>query len=144
MEDHSKHLAGLSILVVEDEAMVAMMLEDTLQDFGCNVILAGSIDDALSFVRKHALDGVLLDMNIHGRKTVAIAEELTIRSVPFVLVTGYSAGEGDPPVIKAAPRLQKPFDGASLGQLMAQTFVGSRHGSGRVCEPPLDVAGRAD
>ena len=138
--DHSKHLAGLSILIVEDEVMVAMMLEDTLQDFGCSVVLAGSIDDALTFVRKHELDGVLLDMNIHGRKTIAIAEELATRSVPFVLVTGYGAGDGDPPVIKAAPRLQKPFSGTSLGQLMAETFAGGRHGPDLVAEPPLDVA----
>ena len=123
MENRVKHLAGLFILIVEDETMVAMMLEDMLQDFGCSVALAGSIDEALTFVRANALDGVLLDMNIHGRKTTAVAEELASRSVPFLLVTGYGAGDSDPPLIKGAPRLQKPFDENILGRRMAEVFV---------------------
>jgi CheY-like chemotaxis protein len=123
MENRPEALAGLHILVVEDEVMVAMMLEDMLQDFGCIVDLASNIDDALASIRRHAPDGVLLDMNIHGRKTIAVAEELVSRSVPFLLVTGYGASAGDPPVIKTASRLQKPFVQGDLGQRMAEVFV---------------------
>lgn len=129
MENRAKDLAGLHILVVEDEVMVAMMLEDMLQDFGCSVELASSIEDALASIRRHALDGVLLDMNVHGRKTIPVAEELVSRSVPFLLVTGYGAGDGDPPVIKAAPRLPKPFNEDDLGRRMTEVFVaGARPG----------------
>ena len=120
-------LAGLLILIVEDEVMVAMMLEDMLRDFGCSVALAASIGEALEFVRENTPDGVLLDMNIHGRKTVAVAEELANHSVPFLLVTGYGVRESDPPVIKAAPRLQKPFDENALGRRMAEVFGARRH-----------------
>ena len=76
MENHAKTLHGLHILVVEDDAIVAMMLEDMLLDFGCRVDLAPSIKSALAAIRDHPLDGVLLDMNIHGQQTTAVAEEL--------------------------------------------------------------------
>lgn len=126
MEDRSKPLTGLRILVVEDEIMVAMMLEEMLQDFGCGVVaLAPSIEMALLAIRHEVFDGVLLDMNIHGRKTVVIADELISRAVPFLLVTGYGGGESDPPVMKSAPRLQKPFDGATLARSMEKLFVAS-------------------
>lgn len=123
MTVRAKTLAGLFILIVEDEVMLAMMLEDMLQDLGCSVALAGSIEEALSSLREATPDGVLLDMNLHGQMTIAIAEELARRSVPFLLVTGYSSADGDPPVIKAAPRLQKPFNEDVLGRRMAEVFV---------------------
>ena len=123
----AKVLAGLHILVVEDEVMVAMMLEDMLQDLGCNVELASRIEEAWASLRKRTPDGVLLDMNVHGQKTVAIAEDLARISVPFLLVTGYGAGHGDPPVIKSAPRLQKPFDEEDLERRMVEVFSTRDH-----------------
>ena len=51
-----------------------------------------------------------------------IAEELAGRSVPFLLVTGYGGGDGDPPVIKSPPRLQKPFTEQDLSRRMADIF----------------------
>lgn len=123
MGQHLESLAGLRILVVEDEVMIAMMLEDMLQDFGCQVEVASSIEAALKVIRDHRLDGVLLDMNIHGRTPVALADELVSRAVPFLLVTGYSGGSGDAPVIKAAPRLQKPFKESEMAQRMTETFA---------------------
>lgn len=116
-------LTDLKVLVVEDEAMIAMMLEDVLQDLGCRIEVAPSIERALAALDARPPDGVLLDMNIHGQRPVAVAEALTRRGVPFLLVTGYSAGDSDPPLIKAAPRLQKPFTVEQLGRAMVQTFV---------------------
>ncbi len=123
MDSPADALAGLHILVVEDEVMVAMMLEDMVQSFGCSVDLASSIENALASLRKRSPDGVLLDMNVHGRKTIAVAEELVRISVPFLLVTGYGPGDGDPPLIKAAPRLEKPFGEHDLARRMAEVFV---------------------
>jgi CheY-like chemotaxis protein len=126
MEDQTKPLTGLRILVVEDEIMIAMMLEEMLQDFGCSVVtLAPNIEKAVAAIRQHVFDGVLLDINIHGQKTIAVAEELVSRAIPFLLVTGYSGGDSDPPVMKSAPRLQKPFDEAALAQRMEKVFVAS-------------------
>ena len=123
VKTHARGLAGLFILIVEDEVIVAMMLEDILRDFGCSVALAGNIEEALALVRQNPPDGVLLDMNVHGRNTIPVAEELAGRSVPFLLVTGYGKGDGDHPVIKAAPRLQKPFSENMLEQRMAEAFL---------------------
>ena len=123
MEHHSETLVGLHILVVEDETLVAMMLEDMLLDMGCNVDLASSIEKALAAIRSETLNGVLLDMNIHGQQTVVVVEELVRRSIPFLLVTGYGAGVNDPPVIKAAPRLVKPFSENDLARRMAEVFA---------------------
>ncbi|HET7882863.1 MAG TPA: hypothetical protein VFL55_18410, partial [Acetobacteraceae bacterium] len=71
--------------------------------------------------------GVLLDMNMHGKMSVAVAEELARRSVPFLLVTGYGGGLAEPPAIKDAPRLQKPFKEEDLGRRMAETFLAPQH-----------------
>jgi len=122
--DKNEVLAGLSILVVEDEAMVGMMLEDMLHDFGCIVQVVPSVERALSAIRSHVLDGVLLDMmNLHGQRTVAIAEELVSKSVPFLLVTGYGSGNSDPPLFKSAQRLVKPFTEDALNRRMIETFA---------------------
>lgn len=118
-------LAGLQILVVEDEAMIAMMLEQMLEDLGCRVVLASSVETALHTVRGETFHGVLLDMNMHGHTTLAVAEELAGRSVPFLLVTGYGPGAADPPVIQAAPRLLKPFTEDDLARRMTELFAPS-------------------
>lgn len=122
--DQTGGLTGLRILVVEDEAILAMLLEDMLEDLGCSLVgMASGVEDAMAAIGAHELDGVLLDMNLHGRRTVPIAEELARRSVPFLLVTGYGGGDGDAPVIKAAPRLQKPFTEQDLARRMEAAFV---------------------
>jgi len=119
-----KRLAGLRILVVEDEAIIAMLLEDMLADFGCEVVgVVPTIETALAAVRDQPVDGALLDMNIHGESTVRVAEELAGRAIPFLLVTGYGDRDNDPPVIKAAPRLKKPFRQDELARRMAEAFI---------------------
>ncbi len=131
MQNDTEVLSGLHILVVEDEVMVAMMLEDMLADFGCHVALASNITRALAAIRDRPLDGVLLDMNIHGQQTTAVAEELVGRSVPFLLVTGYGPGNSDPPAVNAAPRLRKPFTQDDLGRRMIEVFGASGRAAGK-------------
>jgi CheY-like chemotaxis protein len=122
-------VVGLRILVVEDEVMIAIMLESMLEDFGCEVVgLASSIEEALTTIRQEVMDGVLLDMNLQGRNTNGVADELHTRAVPFLLVTGYEGMDSDPPLIRAAPRLQKPFSREELGRRMTEAFVASAHG----------------
>ena len=124
--EKTEALAGLRILIVEDEALVGMMLEDMLHDFGCSVEVVPSVEKALSAIGGRAPDGVLLDMNLHGQNTVAVAEELVSRSVPFLLVTGYGSGESDSPLFKSAPRLLKPFTEAALSRRMREVFCAER------------------
>lgn len=123
MEQRFKDLAGLRILIVEDEVLIGMMLESMLEDLGCHVVgLAASVDEALASVRQHTPDGVLLDMNMTGKSTHAVAEELLGRAMPFLLVTGYDGVDSDPPAIRAAPRLKKPFSQDELAQRMTEVF----------------------
>ncbi|MEO8714518.1 MAG: response regulator [Acetobacteraceae bacterium] len=118
-----ERLTGLRILVVEDEAIIAMMLEDMLAEFGCEVVgPVPGIEAAITLVRQRGLDGALLDMNIHGESTLAVAEELVGQAVPFLVVTGYGDRDNDPEAIKAAPRLKKPFTQEELARRMVEVF----------------------
>jgi CheY-like chemotaxis protein len=87
---------GLRLLVVEDEAMIAMAMEDMLTDLGCIVVdVAGSLAQALNRLDGLAdgLDGAILDVNLGGGETVyPVADALAVRGVPFIFATGYGAG----------------------------------------------------
>ena len=107
-------LSGKRVLVVEDEALVAMLLEDELRDAGAEVVgPAVSLGHALRLIDGAAADGGLsaavLDVNLHGTAVMPVADRLSELDVPFLFVTGY--GEGcDTGGHAAAPVLPKPFD----------------------------------
>jgi len=105
----AKNFAGLRVLVIEDESMVAMLLEDTLAEIGCEVIgIASRFDDAVAKAKSLAFDIAILDVNLNGRKAFSIADLLAERGVAFVVATGYSA-ISLPASLQRAPVLQKPF-----------------------------------
>ena len=118
-------LEGLQILVVEDEVLVAMDIEDMLLDLKCEPVgPASTIKTALEIVRSAVkLDGVLLDMNLHGQTVLPVVEELISRGVPFLLVTGYARRDEDPSAMRDAPRLNKPFAVKTLSKAMTSTFL---------------------
>lgn len=116
-------LAGLTVLVVEDEVVVGILLEELLEDAGARVRLTHHIDGALDAIEHERFDGVLLDINLHGIRTESVAENLRQHNVPFILVTGYDCAEDDPPALKTAPRLQKPFSRVELVRRMSDTFA---------------------
>jgi len=85
-------IAGKRILVVEDEPLVAALLEEMLLDLGlCVVGPAYSVGKALELAERAALDGAVLDVNIRSKDVDPIADVLRSRGVPFVLATGYGA-----------------------------------------------------
>lgn len=85
------------IMIVEDEALVALMVEDLLTDLGCQISGSfGAVDDALAYLRDAvapppALDGAVLDVNIGGTMVFPVAERLRAAGIPFVFATGYGA-----------------------------------------------------
>jgi CheY-like chemotaxis protein len=102
------------IMIVEDEALVALMVEDLLTDFGCRISGSfGAVDEALDYLKDAAtpppaLDGAVLDVNVGGTMVFPVAERLRAAGIPFVFATGYGAlprrGFEDVPV------LNKPID----------------------------------
>lgn len=108
-------MKSAKVMIVEDEALVAMMVEDMLQDLGCEVIASfGAVADALAWLGcgHPPPDGAVLDVNIGGEMVFPVAEELRERGVPFVFATGY----GDMPRrgFEAIDVLAKPIN---VGQL---------------------------
>jgi CheY-like chemotaxis protein len=79
-------LANRNILVMEDEPLVAMMLEDELEAMGIHVVgPANNLKSALQLAEFLKLDGALLDLNINGVYATKVADKLRTRGVPFVL-----------------------------------------------------------
>jgi CheY-like chemotaxis protein len=110
----------LSILVVDDESMIAMFLEDMLLDLGCTVVgPAGAVASALALIEAggQTLDGALLDVNLRGELVYPVADALTRLNVPFVFVTGY-AGHGIDPRYAAVTAVSKPFPFATIGRVV--------------------------
>ena len=110
----SDALSGKRVLVVEDESLVAMLLETILEDVGCTPVgPASTVDAALAAVADETLDAALLDVNVAGRQVFPVAEALKARGVPFVFSTGYGEG-GLPDEWRGQPTLQKPFTEAAV------------------------------
>lgn len=108
-------LQGRRVLVVEDEALVAMLLDTILEDMGCTPVgPASNIDEGEALARDEAaLDAALLDVNVAGRQVFPVAAALKARGVPFVFSTGYGEG-GLPDEWRGNPTIQKPFTEAAI------------------------------
>ena len=107
-------LQGCKVLIVEDEFLVASLLQEILETAGC--IVAGPIPrvaEAVDAADHETYDAAILDINVAGYRIDPVADALSRRSVPFVFVTGYSTG-ALPAEYADRPRLCKPFRIADL------------------------------
>lgn len=113
-------LTGLRVLVVEDEPILAMLVEAYLQDLGCEVVATASrLQDALAKARTLDLDAGVLDVNLAGQLSYPVAEVLKERAVPFLFATGY--GTVVPPAnLKNTPVLSKPFRQEQLAKMLLE------------------------
>lgn len=107
-------LRGLRILVVEDEMMVSMLLEELLDEQGCEVVgPVARLGTAIELASTEKIDVALLDCNIDGKQVYPVAEILADRGVPFAFVSGYGGDYVDG-LYRDRPILQKPFLAADL------------------------------
>ncbi len=114
-------LAGQSVLVVEDQGLIAMDAEETLRRLGAiDVRLAPSVDDAIRQLETFAPDAAILDFNLGEETAEAIADELLARGVPFVFTTGYSDPAAIPERFRHIPLIRKPISDASIVSHMSQ------------------------
>ncbi|HVM99308.1 MAG TPA: response regulator [Caulobacteraceae bacterium] len=112
-------LAGLRLLIAEDDGLLGMHLEDQLRDAGCEVVgFATSLKQAVDLARSSATDGAVLDINLGGEMVYEAAEALRDRGIPFVFLTGYE-GMTIPPSFRGRPVVQKPFRFDDLARLMS-------------------------
>jgi CheY-like chemotaxis protein len=99
-----------SVLIVEDEALVAMLLADFLEELGCSVAAqASSVDEGLERLKDTRFDLAVLDVNLRGQRVWPIADVLQEQGKPFVLATGYD-GEQTQHRYPQAVILAKPYD----------------------------------
>jgi len=105
-------LAGKRVLVIEDEAIIAAMVEDMLTELGATVVgPAATIAHGLKLATSEAIDGAVLDVNVRSERIDPIADVLRARDIPFVYATGYggavAASAGGAPVLEKPYTLEK-------------------------------------
>jgi CheY-like chemotaxis protein len=117
-----KSLSGHRILVVEDEMLNLAMLEDILNEAGCeSVAAAATIDQAIALIDERLFDAALLDIKLKGEHTYAVADALAVRGVPFVFVTGNSVPDIERRY-RDRPVLRKPFKEEKLIEALTGLF----------------------
>jgi CheY-like chemotaxis protein len=112
---------GLCVLVVEDEMLVAMMLERVLRDLGYRVIKAARVARATQLAADAAIDAAILDVNLAGKPSYEVAETLRQRGIPFVIASGYDPGRL-PAEFRDLAVLRKPYTPAQVERLLAEAI----------------------
>ncbi len=111
------------ILIVEDEYLAAKCMADALQAAGARVVgPAASVAKARALLdRPDPIQFALLDLNLGGESALPLADELTMRGVPFVFLTGYDAS-AIPQPYRTAPRLVKPLSTDDVLRLVGEAL----------------------
>jgi CheY-like chemotaxis protein len=112
-------VSRLRVLVVEDEALVALGLENMLINLGHDLVaMVAGLSKALVVARVEALDLGILDVNIRGQESYAVADVLAARGIPVIFATGYEPARLRQPY-RDGLVLQKPFQEADLAEMIA-------------------------
>jgi DNA-binding response OmpR family regulator len=116
--------ASRCILIVEDEPLIAMMLEDFLESLGHSIsATCDTVDTAMTEVEKGGFDLAILDVNLKGQNVWPVASRLRQRGVPFVIASG---GHVDPPPAEFAsvPLIEKPYTVDRVTPAINAAFAG--------------------
>ncbi|WP_237182512.1 response regulator [Roseomonas marmotae] len=117
-------LNGRRILIVEDEALIAMLVEDALLDAGADVLgPAATVEEALALFASGKPEAAVLDINLAGQLSTPVADRLADSGVPFVVATGYGAA-GLPDRHRGVPVLAKPYDPRELVEALEKLCRG--------------------
>ncbi len=119
-------LVGRRILLVEDELLVAWMLEDMLANRGCIVVgPAACVDQALELIEAEIVDAAVLDVSLDHELSYPIADVLVARGIPFLFSTGYDQDRLREDY-RSFPMLQKPFHPTELVEVLAALLVATK------------------
>lgn len=127
-------LAGLRVLVIEDEAAIAMMIETMLEDMGC--VVAGSaatVRAASTRIAAGGFDFALLDLNLGDINAEPLADALAKAGKRFAFASGYGKA-GVPLHLHDRPVIQKPFTGAELEKLLRDATGAAAAAAGQAAE----------
>jgi DNA-binding NtrC family response regulator len=114
---------GKQILVLEDDALLAMDMEDFLSDLGVNVVGPVShIGAALEKINDTNLDGAVIDLNLRGELSLPVIEELKAANIPFVICSGYAEIPGVRAQLDGLTVVSKPCDFDNLSRVLANEF----------------------
>lgn len=115
-------LAGVRILLVEDEPIIAMTAEDMLEEIGCRVVAsAGALSEALAAAGQDGFDIALLDINLNGEDSYPVAARLRAHGRPFIFTTGYGTSGRDA-AYENVPLVTKPYQLADLEAAIARAL----------------------
>ena len=118
--------SGKSLLLVEDQLLIALDVEFMLDERGlADITTSGSVDDALGKLSAFSPDVAVLDVNLGEETSIPVAEELARRNIPFVFATGYGERGMVPSAFSDVPILRKPYDAESLAEAIA-SMMGRR------------------
>lgn len=108
------------ILIVEDEALIAMLLEEMLADRNFQVAgVAATLEEGEQLAEELDIDAAILDVSLNGSYVFPVAEKLSERGIPFVFTTGYGEA-GLPKQWSDRPVFTKPYDITELTEALAQ------------------------
>ncbi len=115
-------ISGNRVMIVEDEALVAMVVTESLTTLGCTVVGPFSrCSDAIAAIEADEVDAAILDVNLDGEMVYPLADMLAQRGVPFIFVTGYGAESIDRR-FKHIPVIQKPVERHVLQRIFMPTM----------------------
>jgi CheY-like chemotaxis protein len=110
------------VLIVEDEAMVMMLIEDYLEELGHDVVARASrVDEAMQLARTSDIDLAVLDLNLGGESSTPIAGILRTRGIPFIFASGYGS-DADLGEYRDVPLVGKPFEIRGLELAVARAL----------------------
>jgi CheY-like chemotaxis protein len=117
------HRQALRVLVVEDEVLVAVMLEGMIAELGHELIgTAAALEQALAMAQRDTFDFAILDVNLNGKEVGPVAGVLTSRGIPFAFCTGYGQRRLPEPY-RGRPTLWKPFQRRDLEKIVSEIFA---------------------
>ena len=109
---------GTRVLIVEDEALIAMLVEDYLDELGCEVVgTASRLEEGMRKATDLQIDVAVLDVNLAGTLSYPIAEVLSARNIPFIFASGYGL-TALPNGLTGTRVLPKPFEQKSLADAL--------------------------
>jgi len=121
--DRHAVLSGRSVLVVEDERLIALDIQDILDGLGCEVIgPVATVTAALALIEERSPEAAILDVHLNGETSEPIAEILRALACPFLVLTAYQRNHLTG-ALSNAPLLSKPVDEKKLHQELTSLFA---------------------